>query len=534
MAFSFGGPATNTAATLTAPGFGATTTTAAAPATGFSFGSTNTGAFGGFGTTTTTATAPGSTFSFAAPSNTTGGLFGNTQNKGFGFSSGLGTGTATGTTGFGTGLGTTSLGGGFACFNIQQPQQQQGGLFGQQAQQPGQPQPTQLYQQVTALSAPTLLGDERDSILAKWNQLQAYWGTGKGYYSNNTPPVDFTLENPFCRFKAVGYSCAPVSKDEDGLVVLVLNKKEADVRAQQQQLVESLHKILGNNQSLTVNVDGVKPLPSDQTEVIIYLVERSPNGTSKRIPASTLLSYLEQAHIKNQLTQIGVAMSVTRTELSPAQLKQLLQNAPAGVDPIIWEQAKVDNPDPEKLIPVPMVGFKELLCRLQIQEQMTKQHQTRVDIISNDISELQKNQATTVAKIAQYKRKLMDLSHRVLQVLIKQEIQRKSGYAIQVDEEHLRVQLDTIQSELNAPTQFKGRLNELMSQIRMQNHFGAVRSEERYSVDADLLREIKQHLKQQQEGLSHLISVIKDDLEDIKLIEHGLSDSGHMRGGILS
>lgn len=42
-----------------------------------------------------------------------------------------------------------------------------------------------------------------------------------------------------------------------------------------------------------------------------------------------------------------------------------------------------------------------------------------------------------------------------VQVLIKQEIQRKSGYAIQVDEEHLRVQLDTIQSELNAPTQFK-------------------------------------------------------------------------------
>ncbi|XP_029921681.1 nucleoporin p54 isoform X2 [Myripristis murdjan] len=589
-AFGFGAPAATTTTassgfgTLTAPGFGAPTTTAAA---GFGFGSTttgfgglgagntaaggfsfggfgvnantaavsfnvgcfgtttttgtvfnfgnslaSTGAFGGFGTTTTSAAAPGSTFSFATPSNTTGGLFGGTQNKGFGFSSGLGTATATGTTGFGTGLGTTSLGG-FGGFSIQPAQQQQGGLFGQQAQQ-GQAQPTQLYQQVTALSAPTLLGDERDSILAKWNQLQAYWGTGKGYYSNNTPPVDFTQENPFCRFKAVGYSCVPVSKDEDGLVVLVLNKREADVRAQQQHLVESLHKVLGSNQTLTVNVEGVKALPNDQTEVIVYVVERSPNGTSKRIPASTLFNYVEQANIKGQLTQIGVLMTVTRTELSPAQLKQLLQNAPAGVDPIIWEQAKVDNPDPEKLIPVPMVGFKELLRRLKIQEQMTKQHQTRVDIISNDISELQKNQATTVAKIAQYKRKLMDLSHRVLQVLIKQEIQRKSGYAIQVDEEHLRVQLDTIQSELNAPTQFKGRLNELMSQIRMQNHFGAVRSEERYNVDADLLREIKQHLKQQQEGLSHLISVIKDDLEDIKLIEHGLSDSGHMRGGILS
>lgn len=67
-----------------------------------------------------------------------------------------------------------------------------------------------------------------------------------------------------------------------------------------------------------------------RTEVIIYLVERSPNGTSKRIPATTLSSFLEQNNIKTQLTQLGVLMSVTRTELSPAQLKQLLQNAPAG------------------------------------------------------------------------------------------------------------------------------------------------------------------------------------------------------------
>lgn len=64
--------------------------------------------------------------------------------------------------------------------------------------------------------------------------------------------------------QAVGYSCVPVSKDEDGLVVLVLNKKEADVRVQQQQLVESLHRFLGSNQTLTVNVDGVKALPNYQ------------------------------------------------------------------------------------------------------------------------------------------------------------------------------------------------------------------------------------------------------------------------------
>lgn len=68
----------------------------------------------------------------------------------------------------------------------------------------------------------------------------------------------------FVHLQAVGYSLMPNNKDEDGLVVLVFNRKEADIRSQQQQLVESLHKILGGNQTLTVNVEGVKTMPDDQ------------------------------------------------------------------------------------------------------------------------------------------------------------------------------------------------------------------------------------------------------------------------------
>ena len=42
---------------------------------------------------------------------------------------------------------------------------------------------------------------------------------------------------------------------------------------------------------------------------------------------------------------------MTRTELSPAQIKQLLQNPPAGVvDLVIWEQSKLDHPGSENLI----------------------------------------------------------------------------------------------------------------------------------------------------------------------------------------
>ena len=41
--------------------------------------------------------------------------------------------------------------------------------------------------------------------------------------------------------------------------------------------------------------------------------------------------------------------------------------------------------------------------------------------------------------------------------MVRQEVHRKLGLGIHGDEEQLRVQLENIQAELNAPTQFKVR-----------------------------------------------------------------------------
>lgn len=79
---------------------------------------------------------------------------------------------------------------------------------------------------------------------------------------------------------SVGYRCMPSRNGRDRLVILVFHEKEIDTRSQQQQLVESLHTVLGGNQNYTVNVQGIKILPDDQAEVVIYVVEHSPNGTS--------------------------------------------------------------------------------------------------------------------------------------------------------------------------------------------------------------------------------------------------------------
>ena len=59
-----------------------------------------------------------------------------------------------------------------------------------------------------------------------------------------------------------------------------------------------------------------------------------------------------------------------------------------GIHPFIWEQAKLDNPDPESLIPVPVVGFNALQQRMKHQEQQTKAHQQRLDVIFHTVFSL--------------------------------------------------------------------------------------------------------------------------------------------------
>ena len=78
----------------------------------------------------------------------------------------------------------------------------------------------------------------------------------------------------------------------------------------------------------------------------------------------------------------------------------------------------------------------------------------------------QDKQATTRSKIEERKRRILELSHRVLEVIIQQEIQRKSGLAIQTEEEQLRTQLEALNNQLRAPTQFRGEIFPLENSVK--------------------------------------------------------------------
>ena len=52
-----------------------------------------------------------------------------------------------------------------------------------------------------ALTTPTLYGDERDVVIAKYNQIQAGYGTGRAYYTQQGAFVDLKPDNIYCKFK---------------------------------------------------------------------------------------------------------------------------------------------------------------------------------------------------------------------------------------------------------------------------------------------------------------------------------------------
>lgn len=496
----FGATATSTNAT----GFGGFGTgTSATPFGGF--GSTaGTGAtgFGGFGATSTTSTAP-AFGGFGTQTNAFGGF--GTGGSAFGSTFGKPA-TSTVTPGFGGFSGATNF------------------MLGQPQQQVPQLSPDEAFAQ--SIFNVSIYGDERDTIIAKWNYLQAMWGTGKSFYSQNAVPVEITPQNYLCRFKAMGYSRLPGKDNKMGLVALNFNKPLADLKAQQQQIISSLNSIFGNKPNFAINIESTKEHEEKKCQIVIYVEERSqmsPNET-KRILATDVSNYLNQANVKAQLANLGISEVLALVLPDEDQLKEYLENPPKGVDPRMWRQAKLDNPDTTKFIPVPMIGFNDLKWRTKCQESETETHALYLKKVEKDLAELRQRHVAATAKIMEHKRKLAELSHNILKIIVKQECTRKIGLALTPEEEALRTKLENMQALVSAPTQFKGRLSELLSQMRMQRNQYAFSGGSEYAIDKDSEEEMKSFLAMQQKAMEVLTDTVTKDLKSLKIIIEGMPE----------
>ena len=464
--FSFGNTANNSTTTPTRQSsfnFGANSTTASntainsGSASGFSFGSstpakttTTTGSSGGFsfGKTDTNANKPATStggFSFGNTSSTTNTTAKPATTGGFSFGGSSSTTNKTGTsTGFSFGnfgksstTGTSSFSFGNTTTNNNNQNQQQN------AELKNVLTPEDYKDQLAmALTCPQLYGDERDGIVAKWNQLQAAWGSGIAYRHNNQEPIKLTEKNMYCRFKAIGYTRMPSNRDKDGLVHLQVAKSAETVRGAQKDFVGFLQSLLGNQVNLVIKVDSINDLPDDKCEIVIYIQEQmkisnenigsfdieastSTASSSFRVPTSIVYSNLKQHAEK--LKNAGIIGIKNRVAMTEEQINEYLDNAPPGISEIQWNNAKKFNPDPKILLPVPLHGFDSLSRQHNHQRLLTEQQLVMISQIKEKMQNLQENNNERVAKLEKYKDKANLLKRKVLRLIARQELARNQS-----------------------------------------------------------------------------------------------------------
>ncbi|KAA3673513.1 nuclear pore complex protein Nup54 [Paragonimus westermani] len=425
-----------------------------------------------------------------------------------------------------------------------------GGLTGSTTVQPAQAQPTQqnsLDAFFASLCQPLLFGDERDTILARWNQLQAMWGTGIGFSA--TGVAMYNPQNTFARFKAIAYNLLPTSTDADGLVCLYLSRPFSEVLPQRQVLQDTLFRLLGGRPNLQLLIEEIRPCVDEdnQTEVILKVVERQATGNITNVNATELEKYLSSASVAPQLqSQLCVYKLTSEVCPSAAQLAVYKENSPAGIDKLIWQQACIENPHPDRTIPVPLIGFTDLRRRRLDQVAFSRQQSNILKQVGEFVQEMKTGQLVIAQKVVQLKRKQVELSHRVLKVLRRQEVHRRAGFAISADEEALRCGLERIWAELTSPRGLRFRFQEVLSAIRSapdgstgsdkENHgmpgaesfsshprtnLRCTGAEEQpdWNLDAESLAELKDYLSQRQNGIRELKHLINEMFATLNLME---------------
>ncbi|KND02834.1 uncharacterized protein SPPG_01914 [Spizellomyces punctatus DAOM BR117] len=205
---------------------------------------------------------------------------------------------------------------------------------------------------------------------------------------------------------------------------------------------------------------------------------------------------------------------------------------PQGTDLSLYEQAQRDNPDSKCMVPVLAVGFGDIKKRIAQQDQAYQAHKSKLEEIKTQVETLQrKHYLDTLPKLEEYKRKQAVLVAKVLQLLKQVQLIRNRGYSIRAEEERFKSRLEAMQRDLQKPSVFRGRLNEIwafMQQTKSSKQFsmtGGV-SEGYQIADEEQLKLMFETLAGHQKGLSVLTEVLQEDKLDADRMLKGYAEAG--------
>lgn len=93
------------------------------------------------------------------------------------------------------------------------------------------------------------------------------------------------------------------------------------------------------------------------------------------------------------------------------------------------------------------------------------------------------------------------------------------------EDSELKGNLQSVSRELQDPTQFKAKLNELQASLVMQDQHALPAEQALPRPTEPSMHRLAEHLSMQQNGIDFLVQLIEDDAQRLSIMEKGWSQS---------
>lgn len=194
---------------------------------------------------------------------------------------------------------------------------------------------------------------------------------------------------------------------------------------------------------------------------------------------------------------------------------------PANISEADWKNIGVSCPDPDHLIPYPLLGFDALQERSEKQKAMREDLDKRIKKIQAKLREMTSFYATELQGIfEQIHQNSITIEQTMLDVYKNEEIKNNQGKPITESENNLLKELEAMKFDLDRPGMFHAKIKEL----REKNEEKLKRVGAHITIDKDSLSKFSLILKSHQDAIEALEKVTKKVAKNLANIEAEMND----------
>ena len=189
------------------------------------------------------------------------------------------------------------------------------------------------------------------------------------------------------------------------------------------------------------------------------------------------------------------------------------------VDPKVWAEAEAYNPDPEKYIPVSVVGSEQLQSRISSQQAKASKLNDTLKNLRESLASVKKGMSKSNTIAQTYEKDQERLMRNLLRTLRKVEVLRCMNMPTQSGEREFREKLNVVSKEMNY-------LNAAMQEVtRNAEKCKADRfiQENIVELSDDDRARISRALRDQKHAIEKLKTVARIDTRDVQIMKKELS-----------